>query len=167
MHKPTDHIRVRAKHGILRDAPQGGSGIESAASFGSEHQKILRAAHWWNFPSFPASAGPILNKKVRRRSGIVPERALEANTKKSRAQRIGGTSRASLRAQSRSRGAPQRQPTSLMSRCQSLPSLTRTAEPSCRYVIFEMSTDGGMTFTITSPLTTDTTRVLCSGRRMN
>ena len=40
--------------------------------------------------------------------------------------------RASLWAKGRSRGAPQRQPTSLMSRCHSLPSLTRTAEPSCR-----------------------------------
>ena len=103
-----------------------------AASFGREHQKPARGAKAES-SELPCERRDDPPPKVRRRSGIVPERALEANTKKkSRAQRKGGVFRASLRAQDRSRGAPQRQPTSLMSRCQSLPSLTRTAEPSCR-----------------------------------
>jgi|Laugresu1bdmlbdd_1035124.scaffolds.fasta_scaffold191978_1 hypothetical protein len=53
MHKPTDHIRVRAKHGILRDAPQGGSGIVPEPAL--EANTLISGAkrQGLNFPELP------------------------------------------------------------------------------------------------------------------
>jgi hypothetical protein len=45
------------RHSAL--AGRDGAGV----SIGSEHQKNLRAAQWSILPSFPASAGPIPNKR--------------------------------------------------------------------------------------------------------
>jgi len=106
----------------------------AAASIGSEHQKNLRAAQWWILQSFPASGGPSSNQRYAGGAGWGRSEHWNVHTPKPpRAPaRKPHLSPRSLRAEAPSRGAPQRQPTSLMSRCQSLPSLTRTADPSCR-----------------------------------
>ena len=63
----------------------------AGASFGSEHPNLWREAPRLSLPELPCERSTHPQQKVRRRSGMGPERALEANTKKNCAQRNGGS----------------------------------------------------------------------------
>ena len=71
---------------------------------------LARSARKLLLPHVPCERRTYAQPKAPRRSGIGPKRALEANTKKSCAQRNGRSFRASLRAQDLSRGALKARP---------------------------------------------------------